>query len=167
MTALPVVGETNERPDVCGPCGGECCKRMPGNFHPADFGPGLEGLEKALADGVAEVDWVECYVGPDGGLDDNAEGYFVRTAIVGHRRVYNPVWGGGVCVNLTEAGCRFAFADRPRECRELVPADVLGSCRNVGGYSGKWQAADAWWPFRDTLKDIADRVAAGKSAVTC
>ena len=47
---LPVVAN-NEAADTCRACGGECCKQMPGSYHPAQFGPDLEGVYELLKAG--------------------------------------------------------------------------------------------------------------------
>lgn len=52
-----------ENRDICGPCGGACCKNMPGSTHPDEWGSTpqeiSEAVTKALLSGRWSVDWWE------------------------------------------------------------------------------------------------------------
>jgi hypothetical protein len=54
----------NENPAICAPCGGQCCKHMPGAASPEDFGaPDREAmrdrLRTAFDSGLWAIDWWE------------------------------------------------------------------------------------------------------------
>lgn len=140
---LPVV-PNNENPALCRKCGGDCCKEMPGSYHPAQFGPALEGVAELLRAGKASIDWWEGDSVDARGADGKKtyvpiphKGYYLRPAIKPGRRKGPPLFSffagpdgdggvfdpsfGGECVNLTPAGCSLAFADRPLNCQALAP----------------------------------------------
>lgn len=146
-----------ERADTCSPCGGKCCKRMPGAAMPEDFRPGEPGLTEriavALQNGWA-IDWWEG--DPRDGRDDVAEAYFLRPAVKGSEaRTYHGAWGGE-CTFLTPTGCRLVHDDRPTGCRLLEPSKD-GSCIAHGGT--KHEAAIAWLPYRKEIEAAGDLVA--------
>jgi Fe-S-cluster containining protein len=122
---------TNERPSLCAECGGQCCRSR----------PGVEAVERflAAADPVAALgaalasgDWVLAdHVGlpwTDGVPPPEPE----RRRLIRYPRPATAAERGSgrassdpaasPCVFLGEAGCRLAFADRPRMCRSLEPA---------------------------------------------
>lgn len=151
--ALPVV--TNERPDLCTPCGGKCCKREPGYTHPDDWGSADAEREPritaALASGRVIVD-TSCgqwgvrpaTVAEVGGVDvdrEDPEAWwpFLEPA--------------GRCALLDDAtGCALPYAERPRQCRDLVPGVAVEhgratACRSPGG----WDVFATWGPHRALL----------------
>lgn len=154
----------NEDADTCKKCGGECCKRMPGIYHPSQFGPNLEGVEELLRSRKAAIDWWE---GPLEGYEETS--YYLRPATkykpgsfrsVGHP--FDASWGGE-CVLLTPNGCPLPFADRPWGCQALKPnPDVLkddnARCSNDSGVPDKRLMALAWQPFAVRLAEIGRKV---------
>lgn len=148
---LPVL--SNERADVCGPCGGECCKSGPGIFHPNDFADLPRDLRLAIDSGRICLDWWE-------GFFDGAPGpvYFVRPAVVGHEgRALHPAWDGA-CANLTPSGCVLPFAKRPWQCRALVPKSNGKPCHYPGKPShegNKEMGVRAWLPHQGLLGMLA------------
>jgi Fe-S-cluster containining protein len=141
----------NERLDLCAECGGQCCRTRPGIEAPERFLAGSDPAA-ALAEALASGDWVLAeHVGVpwERGVEPpEAERRRVirypRPATVRER-------GGGVprddlaaCTFLGEAGCRLAFADRPRMCRALVPTPGF-ECE---GDWGRREAALAWLPHQ-------------------
>lgn len=145
---LPVVRDSFERPDLCGPCGGKCCKRAPGAAFPEDFGAPdraavAVALKARLATGRWAVDWWEG--DPTGG--DRGHAYYLRPAIVGKEGQHQDAGWGGACTFLSGAGCTIA-AERPSGCRGLEPkADQFCEDR----YGGKKEACIAWIPYEDLI----------------
>jgi hypothetical protein len=143
---------TNERPDLCAQCGGQCCLTRPGLESPERFLAAPDpaaALAAALASGdwvLAEhvgVPWVEGVEPPE--AERRRVIRYPRPATVLERG------GGGAprddlapCTFLGEAGCRLAFADRPRMCRALVPTPGF-ECE---GDWGRREAALAWLPHQ-------------------
>lgn len=182
---LPVVAQ-NETPALCGPCGGECCKHMPGAYHPAQFGPDLTGVYELLKAGRASIDWWEGDVVqfrdetgkrlPSVAIPNR--GYFLRPAIKTGRRagpplfafmappdgdggVFDPTYGGE-CVNLGPTGCSLPFAERPINCQALVANPDRNPDKDVHCLVtpelNKPGLVVAWNPYAPKLKEIGDRV---------
>jgi Fe-S-cluster containining protein len=135
------------KPDLCTPCGGKCCKRLPGSAYPDDF-PTREALAHALQSGRWAVDWWE---------GDAREGkyelgrtYYIRPAIKGFEgQKFHPSWGGE-CTFLTPDGCALPGEARPRECRDLEPMENNTKCQMHNGTSKKMSAI-AWITRSDEL----------------
>ena len=152
--ALAVVSESFERPDLCGPCGGRCCKTMPGAAFPHDF-PGDLAVEvkRALEVGRWAIDWWHGDPRPRGRRDRT---YFVRPATVGREgKRLDPSWGGA-CTFHGPAGCSI-FATRPSGCRGLEPRPDQRHCEIR--HSSKQDAAIAWVPHQKLLERLAREVA--------
>jgi hypothetical protein len=155
---LPVVSN-NENADLCGPCGGQCCKSYPGAYHPAQFGPNLEGVEQLLRAGKAAIDWWE------GELRDyEGTSYYLRAAIAGVNSVFHPAFGGS-CAMLTETGCSLSWDVRPLDCRMLKPmpgtskGHVACVTEGIDGYgNSKEYFAHLWQPFARRLEEIGQLV---------
>lgn len=144
--ALPMF----ERPDVCGPCGGVCCKHMPGAALPEDFGlsagDSIAPVRAALASGRWSLDWWEGDPRPK--KYELSRALFVRPRIV-NAPVADPSFGGR-CSWLGEHGCT-APEERPSGCRGLEPSPP----RCVVRHSSKQDAAIAWLPFAAELEKLA------------
>jgi Fe-S-cluster containining protein len=147
-----------ERPDLCTPCGGKCCKSMPGGTHPSDWGAPntdvmLERLATAFRSGLWAIDWWE---GDPRGLEEGdqeyvSQGFYVRPATKGDEgRVFYASWGGE-CTFLTATGCSFGHDDRPLECRTLEPKYPY-RCEQ---HHGKHLTAIAWLPYHQVLLQAA------------
>lgn len=154
-----------ERPDMCGPCGGACCKSMPGGSHPSDWGAPNENimfdrLVVALSSGRWAIDWwegdprgLEC--GDPGYVD---QGFYVRPATKGDEgRVYHASWGGE-CTFLKETGCSLLHNERPLECRTLEPKYPL-RCEQ---HHGKHATAIAWLPYHSLLQELVREAMASR-----
>ena len=151
---LPVVG-SYERPDLCGPCGGQCCKTAPGAALPEDFGVGTDEFESrirsALATGRWAIDWWEGDPRDDGDGELD-EAYYLRPATVGDEgRKFHGGWGGR-CTFLGASGCEI-FDNRPSGCRGLEP---VSTDKCVVRRASKQDAAIAWIPFSSKLVEIAE-----------
>lgn len=111
MKALKVV--SNERPDLCGPCGGLCCKNGPGIMDPADLGRDLKGaVKRLLASGNYKV-------GREGGLLFLAPATTKATTAA-----FDEASPNVRCKLLTPTGCPLPFGQRPRQCRDLQAVDL-------------------------------------------
>jgi Fe-S-cluster containining protein len=160
--SLPIVRDSFERPDLCGPCGGACCARAPGEGFPEDFGaPDRDVVRNRLLDrfrsGRWSFDWWEGDPRDDGGGDALSLSYYPRPSTIKKvGAVTDPSWGGA-CTFLGEKGCT-DFENRPTGCRSLQPMPpdkpgaTHGECRTV--YGGKREAAIAWIPYQDIIEDI-------------
>lgn len=154
---LVVLTESYERPDVCAPCGGKCCKSMPGAALPSDFGATpeeiLPKLAARLATGLWAIDWWEGDPRLDG-EDSDGRSYFVRPAVAGVSDLFDPSWGGR-CTFHSSRGCEI-FAERPSGCRGLEPSDnpVKDGCHVR--HSDKRAAAIAWLPFHAVILQAAE-----------
>lgn len=147
----------NENPAICAPCGGQCCKHMPGAASPEDFGaPDREAmrdrLRTAFDSGLWAIDWWEGDPRDDRTrevLDKTVESYYPRPRVVGVDHVYDPSYGGQ-CVLLVNDRCSLVFDQRPVICRELVPK--RGRC--TAEIEDKQRIAVAWIPYHDLLSEV-------------
>lgn len=167
--ALPVYRPELQFSDaaLCNECGGNCCKRMPGSTHPAEWGETddekIANLADAFASGLWAIDWWEGDPrSDDADFDTDAEcvnGYFVRPGIVGHSAhvfgLRHAAWSG-VCRMLQPTGCELRHDMRPIECRGLEPQPV--EIRKVRGCgtdatldTGKRANASAWMDFHHVI----------------
>lgn len=140
--------------DICGACGGICCKALPGCTYPEDFGlPATDRLAAALSSGRWAIDWWEGDPRPEMHALDRA--HFVRPAIKGSElRIRHPAYYGE-CTFLGATGCELAPDARPRQCRYLEPA-ADGDCVPHAG--GKREAALAWLPCAEALARVEDQI---------
>ena len=147
-------------PDICGPCGGKCCKLLPGAALPEDLGlPSIDRLSAALRSRQWAVDWWEG--DPRDDRDEIAQGYFLRPATKdANRWPLDGSWGGE-CVFLRNSGCSLEHDARPAGCRSLEPV-MGGGC--VLHAASKREAAVAWLPYHKEIM-AAVGVATGRSNV--
>ncbi len=143
----------NENSEICTGCGGKCCKNMPGIASPEDFGaPDRERLRVRLQEAFASGRWtIDHWHGdPREGCDEYEQVYYVRPATVGSFSRFD-AFGGGRCTFLTDSGCEFSWADRPTQCRALVPSDRLKRDCVPSLEYGKRNMATMWIPYQDIL----------------
>lgn len=147
----------NERPDICGPCGGRCCKALPGASHPGEW-TSSQDIADALRTGQWSIDWFE------GTVETKGENLpFLRPATKdGRGCVVDPSWGGE-CVFLGEAGCSRSWDERPVTCR-LIEAQDDRKC-DAGGSAGKLAQALVWERSDFDLFEIAESVEPGSTDV--
>lgn len=134
-------------PDVCGPCGGKCCKGMPGIASPEDFGGDFAAIEAAIATGRWALDcWDE-----DSELPET---YYLRPATEKARgEIVDRSWGGR-CNFLKATGCELAPDVRPQNCRDLKPnRESPGNCTMPNGLN-KLDYVKMWCPHQRALKVI-------------
>lgn len=150
-----------ENPAVCTACGGRCCKRYPGAAFPEDFKPDvLAGVQAALETGSWAIDWWEG--DPCEGKNELTQAFFVRPAVQGCKKVFDPTWGDP-CTFLGDKGCALPAGERPRGCRMLEPVATvselaLGKCKIHGLPDPKREAAVAWLPYNEQLEEVGCRV---------
>jgi hypothetical protein len=155
----------NVNPGLCGPCGGRCCKQMPGGMFPADVDESLDPaklharVRELLQGGHYSID---SFVGnpfeyrrgvPKG------TGYYLRPAVKGEEGSWSSESWGGACTFHTDTGCPLPDAERPTECRLLTPAPD-DRCTFPEGWEGKRTVAQAWWPYREVLEALVREDAA-------
>ena len=135
--------------EYCSICKGNCCKRLPGPYHPSDFKETItkEFLTELLRSRKAVVDWWERRDRP---------GYFLRPPCVNDDgKIFCGSWGG-TCSFLKEDGCSLKFEDRPLGCRNLRPGkDGEDGDRCTTNYS-KYEAYIAWSRYRSIIEEIRD-----------
>lgn len=159
------MAQNNEDREICGKCGGGCCKRSPGIFSPGDVGAPVVGtmrerIHALLTSGIGQLDWWEG--DPRDGHEELGRCLFLRAAILGEDRIYSPSWGG-CCAMLKDAGCSLPFGERPANCRELVPRES-GRCHLPKEFSKRAMSA-SWAPYQTMLKDVGDSLEDGGSEV--
>jgi hypothetical protein len=153
---------TNQRPTLCAPCGGECCRTRPGVEAPERF-LAADHPVAALAAALGSGDWVLLeHLGVpwrDGTPPPEAERrriiLYPRPATLLERETGRVLTSGepSPCVFLEPGGCRLAFAARPRMCRSLVPS-ATGDCQ------AEWDrraAALAWLPHQGLVSEALAR----------
>ena len=118
MKVIPIRSiSANEDQSTCSSCGGECCKWMPGMYHPEDLFSGMSDLQikQKILDMLQSNNTVVTH-----GELDNKRVYVLTPSAGRHRSWYN-MDNFGTCANLSDSGCRLSAQDRPFECRTLVP----------------------------------------------
>lgn len=161
--SLPVLVDRFEDASKCGPCGGKCCRLMPGIAVPEDFGaPDRDTMRSRLRAAFETkrwaIDWWEGDPREGSNALDSAE--FVRPATRGKEgTLFDPSWGG-TCTFLGPKGCELAHDDRPRNCRGLVP-NHPNSCAEEHSDGERVEKVDyvlAWIPYLGLLLEVAGEV---------
>lgn len=131
---------------ICAKCKGACCKRQSGANFPEDFN--IANLPVALVEAFKSGNWaIDWWEGdPTGG--SRSRTYFVRPALNGADRLFDPTWGGASCIFLGVDGCELSLERRLKGCRELEPK-IDGECVDHSG--SKRAAAIAWMPYEDII----------------
>lgn len=136
----------NANADLCSPCGGQCCKHMPGICLPQDLSPTLDETEMYvnISDRLKTGRWV---------IDDHLWSKFILPAVKGHKGRT----GGfeqGPCTFHSDAGCELSETDRPSECKALKPHPKrLGYCQMPEGWG--WKMKDEIWkPFQHLFDQL-------------
>lgn len=141
--------------ELCKECGGACCKFMPGECFPEDFGePLLENLIEAFESGNWAIDWWEG--DPRKNEDKLDRAYYIRPRIKGINKLFDPSWGGE-CIFLNKKVCILPPEKRPMSCKMLEPKPKGEDCIHHNG-TGKREAAIAWLPFTDVILKASRRI---------
>lgn len=137
-----IIVENNENVEMCSKCGGVCCKKYSGAYHPEDLNDGkpftMESLEALITreEDPVSIDW---YEDEDNLIDTLGRGYFIRPRHIGGD-IVDPSWGAS-CINLTENGCKLPFEKRPAACKALIPKKSINDhCISI---------ADQMYPDKD------------------
>lgn len=145
----------NRNPSICGPCGGQCCKKMPGIVHPDDIEISEENLTRLIAEEGYAIDCWE-----NNPFDDNRDigrVYYLRPRTIKAKdKVFDYSWGGQ-CINLGDNGCELDWIVRPAQCRALVPKENHGCFFETHQFS-KRELAKAWYPHNDLLYRVGCKV---------
>ena len=146
--------KTNQDSRLCAECGGDCCKESAGIYWPEQIAMTVENIVVLAKGDQYAIDWWDGDPRPYG--NRNAV-YFVRPA---HTNAIgeplDPSYGG-VCVHLTENGCRLRPNERPIQCLKLIPIPLderktHDGCRfEEKEYDGKRGAALAWLPYQEIM----------------
>ncbi len=158
--SINVIPIKNERPDLCSPCGGQCCKRAPGIYHPSQIFKGETPTFKDLLDALsnkASITWVEfCR----SGLSKEDYSNFETVPVILPRDVHSPdivfrssIWGK--CVHLTDIGCSFQHQDRPLEC-QMLEARPDRECGLPKTFDRVKDLLEQWLPYRDFMERFDD-----------
>lgn len=141
----------NNEDSVCAECGGACCKRYAGAYHPADFRHEItEEFLESLFDPTIKItpvsiDWYENFEEP------GRKGFYIRPRHVGGDEV-DPSYGA-TCALLTPTGCSLDWEHRPWQCRALKP-EKDHVCSEP---DGKLLAAKAWDQYHDILEKLYNK----------
>lgn len=140
------ITSAHANPDLCTPCGGQCCKHMPGICLPQDLSPTLDETEifVNLSDRLKTGRWV---------IDDHLWSKFIRPAVkgeVGRIRGFDQ----GPCTFLSETGCELSEVERPSECKLLKPhPKKLGYCQMPEAWG--WETKDMIWePYQHLIDQL-------------
>lgn len=145
--------ENNETPEVCSKCKGYCCKAYSGIYHPNDFEDIEKELIKLKEENLISIDqW-------DGPLminDDEDNDYydikFVRPRHTNAKSFVDLSYGG-VCIHLTDHGCKLSFEKRPYQCKMLTPINGQFAYGCSSPYN-KREAAIAWIPYQHIIQKL-------------
>lgn len=154
--------EVNVDTEACSKCGGKCCKRHPGIYHPEDLAP---SMEKSILTGLLKREIsVDCW---DQELEGQSGREFIRPSInysespvykdfpeedINRDLIVDYTWGGR-CSLLTPTGCKLPPEKRPIQCRLVEPGSVT-KCKNTS--PSKQQLALAWSPFESIITESVD-----------
>ena len=137
----------------CASCGGACCRRLPGAFHPLQIGPVYERILPLLQAGTCSFDYWEGDPRPDG--RQVAQAYYLRPATTAMRGTPVDASWGGACCFLTPTGCSLSPQRRPLGCLAMNPEVCRGSW-------DKRDSAIAWLEYDDVIQECI-RICIGHS----
>lgn len=162
---IPVAFVGNlDNPTVCGDCKGKCCQRCPGFTLPIELGaPDRKLLKKNIEARLRTSRWtLYRYEGPIGNIGNGAV-HILRPAIKNFEfmTVGPPI---GPCAFLGETGCGLSEAERPSQCRSLLPAPNYftdyknATCRGLGTEKPIESYALAWLPYNQLLINAEKKI---------
>lgn len=163
---------------ICKECGGKCCQFLPGCAVPKDIiklYPECKSLEcaveKALLSGKWSIDWYEAlepiyYLRP--AIDYKKTYSFGKEKVVrtfanlvktGKELIFDPAWGGSICIFLTNKGCKLNKDYRPNQCKRLKPkTNIKGKCTIDIKGNEKLYYGKIWEKSGINLKKIGDNL---------
>ena len=153
----------NEKPDLCTPCGGRCCRWAAGVYHPTQIFHGPNGTMKEMLDALsnnASIGQVEFKAVSSSIEYDFGVGDWVSVPVVMPRHYHSPdiIFRTDVigrCIHHGEKGCSLLYEKRPFECQTLE-ARADGECGLPTKFSRERDLLEAWLPYRDFLYRFDD-----------
>jgi len=153
-----VIPIKNEKPDLCTPCGGRCCRWAAGIYHPSQIFHGPNGTMKEMLDALsksASVAHVEFKAISSSVEHDFEVGDWVSVPVVMPRHYHSPdvvfrMDVIGRCIHHGEEGCSLVYDNRPLECQTLEARDG-GECGFPATFSRERDLLESWLPYRDFL----------------
>ena len=138
--------DNNENKSMCAGCGGKCCKKLAGFYHPEQVLDLIKNIAADVRLGVTHQ--VDCL---DRTADtDYNDVFMVRPCHTNSTgETVDRSWGG-TCVNLGQNGCKFAFEERPKMCQDLVPSLPI-SCASG---TDKYAMAEIWKPYQHYFEPL-------------
>jgi Fe-S-cluster containining protein len=159
----------NEDKNTCAQCGGECCKGVPGVYHPDDLFDSMTDLEiknkiiSMLKSGNTVVTRREV-VNEDIGYPYAAKTIAVNVlsarAVQGSNRSWFQHDNIGRCINLNDSGCVLSSIDRPRECRTLVPTQwwvTKSPCKQESSFDSD-DLTNEWTIYEEIIREAEDQL---------
>lgn len=130
-----------ENASLCTPCGGKCCKNLPGGCTPFDFKDlSYNGIRALIEGGTYQVDYIK---------ENDCIVYFIRPRTIPDKDKYLAASFYGQCVLLTDKGCQLSYAERPTQCKTLIPLK-LGCQQKME----KIELAKTWRDFQNVIKQV-------------
>ena len=163
MAQLPIDLEITINPNLCASCG-RCCSFRPGRSLPSDWGETDDEIARRLRIALENGNYTnDPWEGdPRPGMDEHGQVAQIRPAgrdYVG-QLMHAPYWEEVPCVFLGEAGCTLAFAERPYQCRALMPGMNTETgernCETIG--MSARDLAIAWVPYQPMLRMIMNDI---------
>lgn len=140
--------------ESCTKCGGRCCKKTSCLYSPSDLKEvTYESIRELIDSGKASIDWMM-----DSKTEDGRYYFFLRVREVGGNAL-DPSYGKP-CSMLTEKGCKFNYAERPKGGRLLRTTVKIGECHS--DYD-KEQAKEEWFEYEKILHKLFYEYSNGKS----
>ena len=134
-----------EPTDACQGCG-DCCRTMPGQCTPQDFGFEDQPTQEHIAelhkhlDGGWIIDWWE----------GEPPTYYVRARATNDPPLrHNGSWRGQ-CSWLGDTGCTAPF--KPSNCADIMPSPTQAGCVSPSGLD-KLDWAETWDNWQDVLRE--------------
>jgi hypothetical protein len=148
-----------ENKKICKKCGGDCCKNVPGAYHPKDmliFGKKIKkGIVNAILSGEVAIDWY------DGDPRVRIRGdklecvYYLRPRHFWADSLYDRGLAGTHCIYWESYGCQFKHDYRPRQCRELDPK-TCRIAKSLGEAMVTKRTVAMWWiRYQNIIADAA------------
>ncbi|MFV0484717.1 MAG: hypothetical protein ACK5MU_00590 [Candidatus Saccharimonadales bacterium] len=145
--------ERNENADLCGRCGGQCCKATPCTYFPSDFGEILtmDALLERIHAGKAtllRVEGCQSRVMTSRTRDHDGLDVISREEWVLNGRKIPYL---RECALLTPTGCSLSLAERPSAGAMYVPRFICGvrSC-----YMPRVSVRESWDPYQPLLMQL-------------
>lgn len=149
-------------PQICANCGGHCCKKYPGFYHPSQLGNNDEEINLKLLEMLRTRQYsIDRWEGDplyEYNFDEVCAGrqlshvFMLRPRGCDKPILHDPFFEETTCMFLGPNGCEIAEDDRPMQCQLLEPTTDK-SCieHNKIGRHAKHEAAILWRPYQDMI----------------